>query len=438
MDLEAIDFLESALDHLARLMSARVEELGRESLPQPLAELTQEWPLARLGRLFDLSTEPDVRPLLAVLLALAPDLNPHLLDEAVFAGLKTVGEHPRIGGVRGRESRVFLPTAETFVFLCGPCTIADRFAALRVLEPSGRRPLFRLDPAPAGEPWTSARLIAGPALLERVTDVRRARAGAADFPAERIETTLDWKDLVLDEATVERVRELEAWVRHQPALDALDKARRLPMGHRALFFGPPGTGKSVTASLLGKHTGRDVYRIDLSLVVSRFIGETEKNLSRIFAQAEHQSWILFFDEADALFGKRTQVRDAHDRYANQEVSYLLQRVEAFEGLVILATNFRSNIDEAFQRRFQSFVHFPRPTVPQRELLWEKLLPKGMTMAPSVNLAALCRQHELTGANIANVIQFACLQALRREEKTLSLQDLETAIQREYQKEGKVG
>ena len=131
-------------------------------------------------------------------------------------------------------------------------------------------------------------------------------------------------------------------------------------GYRVLFHGPPGTGKSMTVRLLGKNSGRDVFRVDLSQVVSKYIGETEKNLSRIFDKAELRDWILFFDEADALFGKRTDIKDAHDRFANQEISFLLQRIEDFSGLVILATNLKSNLDEAFLRRFQSVVYFNVP------------------------------------------------------------------------------
>ena len=127
---------------------------------------------------------------------------------------------------------------------------------------------------------------------------------------------------------------------------------------RILFVGAPGTGKKTLASLIGEQLGTDVYRIDLSIVVSKYIGETEKNLELVFARAENKGWILFFDEADALFGKRTNVRDAHDRYANQEVAYLLQRIEKYNGIVILATSMKNNIDEAFTRRFQTIIRFP--------------------------------------------------------------------------------
>ena len=129
-------------------------------------------------------------------------------------------------------------------------------------------------------------------------------------------------------------------------------------GHLSLFVGAPGTGKTIAASMIGDASGKDVYRIDLSTVISKYIGETEKNVERIFNEAEHKNWILFFDEAAALFGKRTEVRDAHDRYANQELAYLLQKIENYKGLVIIAVKKKTNIDEAFTRRLQSIIHFP--------------------------------------------------------------------------------
>jgi SpoVK/Ycf46/Vps4 family AAA+-type ATPase len=173
-----------------------------------------------------------------------------------------------------------------------------------------------------------------------------------NFPAQRITTEMEWKDLVLNEQTLAQIEELHAWINHSSTLlYDWGMKRQFKLGYRVLFYGPPGTGKTLTASLLGKYTGKDVYKIDLSMVVSKFIGETEKNLSSLFTKAESKDWILFFDEADALFSKRTNVRDAHDKYAHQEVSYLLQRVENYDGLVILSSNLKSNIDDAFIRRF---------------------------------------------------------------------------------------
>ena len=204
-----------------------------------------------------------------------------------------------------------------------------------------------------------------------------------------------------------------------------------------MFYGSPGTGKTLTACLLGKHTGRDVYRIDLSMVVSKYIGETEKNLSLLFDKAANKDWILFFDEADAIFGKRTNVRDAHDKYANQEVSYLLQRIEGHPGLVILASNFKSNIDTAFTRRFQTIIEFQSPTPDERIKLWQNNLPAGIPLEEAVNLRDLSRRYDITGANIVNIIQYACLKTLENASEEIRLEYLLGGIKKEYLKEGKM-
>jgi SpoVK/Ycf46/Vps4 family AAA+-type ATPase len=173
------------------------------------------------------------------------------------------------------------------------------------------------------------------------------------------------------------------------------------------------------------------------MVVSKFIGETEKNLSNLFAVAETRDWILFFYEADALFGKRTNVRDAHDKYANQEVSYLLQRVETYKGMVILASNFRDNIDEAFIRRFQSIIYFSKPKEEERLKIWQNSFPEQIQFDASLSLEKAAEQYELTGANIVNIVQQVCLQALARAETTIGEEDLKKAIQKEFAKEEKM-
>ncbi|MGB5979407.1 MAG: ATP-binding protein, partial [Cyclobacteriaceae bacterium] len=212
--------------------------------------------------------------------------------------------------------------------------------------------------------------------------------------------------------------------------------RKLKPGYCALFYGPPGTGKSLTASLLGKRTGRDVYRIDLSKTISKYIGETEKNLAGIFDRAEHKDWILFFDEADALFGKRTNISDAHDRYANQEVSYLLQRREEYNGLVILASNLKSNLDEAFTRRFQAMIQFPMPQTAERLQLWEKGFSNKTVLESHEELQEIARSYELSGGSIINVIQHSSLMALRRGEHVIQTRDIMDGIKREYRKIGR--
>ena len=248
---------------------------------------------------------------------------------------------------------------------------------------------------------------------------------------------MNWDDVILPQQTKDEIDHIRTWLIHNNSLMEDNNLRRkLKPGYRALFYGPPGTGKTLTVSLLGKEFGKDVYRIDLSQVVSKYIGETEKNLEKVFSKAQHKDWILFFDEADALFGKRTNVSNAHDRFANQEVSYLLQRVEDFPGLLILASNFKSNLDKAFTRRFHAMVHFPMPAVAERLLIWQKSLPQNIPLANDVNLAALAQQYELSGAAILNIVHYAALKAMKLNTGCINNDDLLTGIRREYWKDEK--
>ena len=201
-----------------------------------------------------------------------------------------------------------------------------------------------------------------------------------------------------------------------------------------MFYGTPGTGKTLTASLLGKKNKLDVYRVDLSQVVSKYIGETEKNLGSIFDVAENKNWILFFDEAESLFSKRTAVSDSKDKYANQETAYLLQRVENYKGLIIMATNLKPNIDIAFSRRIQSMVYYAIPSPAQRKQLWEKAL-EGITKISAEELKQLANKYELSGGSIKNIIQYAWLIA-KEKNCEVNLQILLMGIRRELNKDGK--
>ena len=172
------------------------------------------------------------------------------------------------------------------------------------------------------------------------------------------------------------------------------------------------------------------------MVVSKYIGETEKNLAHVFDQAENRNWILFFDEADALFGKRTQTSSSNDRHANQEISYLLQRVEDFPGTVILATNFKANIDEAFARRFQSVVYFPMPDTDLRLRLWQNVFGGQCRLADDVDLRELAEKYPLAGGAILNVVRYGAIQAVRHPEQKVTAENLRKGIVREMRKEGK--
>jgi len=227
--------------------------------------------------------------------------------------------------------------------------------------------------------------------------------------------------LVIPDELHEQIGELKSWLKYNDQLmDKFGMRNKLRQGYRTLFYGPPGTGKTFTAQILGNDLQKEVYKIDLSMVVSKYIGETEKNLELLFARAEDKGWILFFDEADALFGKRTNVRDAHDKYANQEVSYLLQRIEDYNGLVILATNRINNIDDAFIRRFNSILKFPFPDAALRARIWRIFLPKDKLYREKpgpeikdVDIPEAVKKYELSGGSIMNVVHYAGIKAVER-------------------------
>lgn len=207
-------------------------------------------------------------------------------------------------------------------------------------------------------------------------------------------------------------------------------------GTAALFTGPSGTGKTMAAGILAGSLGLELYRVDLAGVVSKYIGETEKNLARVFAAAAATDAVLFFDEADALFGKRTEVRDAHDRYANVEVSYLLQRIEQHDGVVVLATNLRKNIDEAFLRRLQFVVEFPLPDRDHRRQIWQRMFPAAAPLDPALDLDLLADRFELSGGSIRNVAVEAAFAAAAGG-CPIGVDHVWTALRHEHLKLGRV-
>ncbi len=374
-------------------------------------------------------------------LSLVPHIKPHLLD--VFLSRNGTNSRPftEFGGRKGHSSPGFLPTGETALFLLAGDDLQKRLSFYYLFEADhffAGHNILRLEPTGGNEPELNGFLSLSREIIDLVTtgNIRKPLFGL-DFPAKKIETGLEWEDLVLDPYTMEQVLEIKTWIEFGDVLlNDLGLGSKIKPGYRSLFYGPPGTGKTLTASLLGKVTDRDVYRIDLSMVVSKYIGETEKNLEKIFRTAEHKNWILFFDEADALFGKRTNINDAHDRFANQEVSYLLQRVEDYAGVVILASNQRSNLDEAFTRRFQSIIHFPMPKQGDRFRLWKNAFSDRTTLEESVDLREIAARYELSGGAIMNVVRYATLMTLRKKSRVIALKDILEGIRKELQKEGR--
>jgi hypothetical protein len=297
-------------------------------------------------------------------------------------------------------------------------------------------------------------------------EIRRATESAADqarlagrmvteedlFAASRAQSTRDlgplaqyvapayqWTDLVLPPERMTQLHEIanQARFRHV-VLDDWGFGARLSLGKglSALFSGPPGTGKTMAAEVVARDLHLDLFKIDLSQIVSKYIGETEKNLGRVFSQAKAGNSILFFDEADALFGKRSEVKDAHDRYANIEIAYLLQEIDQYEGLCILATNLRQNLDPAFTRRLTFIVDFPFPDEESRRRIWKTIWPKQFPLSGDVDLAHIARQFRMAGGSVKNVALGAAFLAASEGAQEVSTRHLVQAARRELEKMGR--
>ena len=286
----------------------------------------------------------------------------------------------------------------------------------------------------------SSTLVGGPlTAADLMRGVRTQNAAGLERLARRIEPAVGWDDLVLAPAVTRALRELTARARHRHTVLTTWKMRRgggRGHGITALFGGDSGTGKTLSAEVIAADLGLDLYTVNLATVVDKYIGETEKNLERIFSEAGGVNAVLFFDEADAIFGKRAEVRDAHDRYANIESAYLLQRLETFDGLAILATNLRSNIDEAFTRRLDAIVDFPAPTPELRRRLWTQCLAAPLPVADDVDIDFCAESFELTGGNIRSASITAAYLAAAGE-RPVCMVDVVTAVEQEYRKLGRL-
>lgn len=432
--------LESALKDLKTLLSARLNNFTQEELGKVNSNGGMKWLEALSYHLPVDKILPEEG--IVLILALVPHIRPHFIDQVIQEVNPGGGEFPHLGGVRGKNHRGFLPTGETALFLLSGEDLEYRFKIQQMFSSKhwfSKKQVLQLTTNGREEPALSGQLLLDQEYVEKITLGKASKPTFnSQFPAALTTTKMEWDDLVLPAQTEMQIQEILIWLSHNKTLmKDLGMDRKLKPGYRALFHGPSGTGKTLTANLLGKYTSRDVYRVDLSTVVSKYIGETEKNLSNLFNRAENKDWVLFFDEADALFGKRTNVQNAHDRYANQEVAYLLQRVEEYQGLVVLASNFKSNIDEAFIRRFQSIIHFPMPKSNERLRLWQNAFPNKIEFSKEVNLKQFSQQYELNGADIMNIVQHVCLSALSKNNLMISNRDIIEGIQREFIKSGKI-
>ena len=374
-----------------------------------------------------------------ILLALTLEINPHLLD--VFLTKNTLYDMPfsEFGGLPSNGFNAFIPTIQTALFLLAGANKKKYITSLKLFDLTNK--LFKKDILDSSNIKNDISFIHNKLLLTKSSlsfllygkDINYEYG--ANFAASQLKTNYEWEDLVLSDYVMEHLKELDMWLDHGDTLLTdwgMDKF--IKKGYKALFYGSSGTGKTLTASLLGKRYNKPVYRVDLSQIVSKYIGETEKNLEKIFLSAEQKDWILFFDEADSLFGKRSGISSSNDKHANQETAYLLQRVEDCTNLVILASNLKDNFDDAFLRRFQSIIYFPVPDENDRLKLWQKGFSKKADLS-QLDLEYISHQYELSGANIMNIIRTASLMAINRGCNIIQDDDVITAIRREKYKEG---
>jgi hypothetical protein len=418
------------------LLPEKTESTEIEEIIAP--DLTEDHSVyAEFVKYYKLS--PDERIIL--MLALMPHVQPHLLDVFFWTNKNTGRGYTEFGGLKPSRHSGFLPTLETAFFLLAGVDLNRRFHLYALFEPDHvflAHNILQLDTAGNQESFSSSQLSLSEEYIDFFTtgNLRKPQF-SMEFPARRLSSGMEWSDLIVDEFTARQLDEIRIWLQYNQALyEDWGMGKKLKPGYKALFHGPPGTGKTLTASLLGKLYNLDVYRVDLSMVISKYIGETEKNLEKVFKKAENKNWILFFDEADALFGKRTNISDSHDKYANQEIAYLLTRLEDYSGLVILASNMYDNVDKALMRRLQSIIHFQKPQPKERFRIWNNSFSRECEPPKKEELERIAQQYELSGGSIMNVVQFASLMALSRNDKIITVESVLEGIKKELRKEGK--
>jgi hypothetical protein len=436
-----ITFIEEEINWFSEILDARLQqyfadqEFDISSIPPPAFH---EKPSHYQDFIAKYSMSVEERVILVM--SIIPHLNPQLFDR-FFIQNKSIGRSfSEFGGYETINFKGFIPTGETVCFVLAGKNLSKRIELIEKFKDNHffkKENILSLQQTGQLETFWSGKLtISDECLSLLMLGQAYDPEFSSNFPANKISTHLTLSDLVLNDQIMDEVDHMQTWMLHQQEIKSIDYLKkRFRKGYRALFYGPPGTGKTLTASLLGNIHKRSVYRIDLSQIVSKYIGETEKNLSRIFDIAENKDWILFFDEAESLFSKRTDVSDSKDKFANQETSYLLQRIEDFDGMIILATNLKPNIDRAFIRRFQSIIHFTLPMPKERELLWRKALA-SFNVSTKIDYSDLAKRFEVSGGAINNAVQFAWLNAKRYGQDSIHADNLIHGIMRELGKEGK--
>ncbi|MEO6241997.1 MAG: ATP-binding protein [Bacteroidia bacterium] len=371
---------------------------------------------------------------LVLALTLAVHLRPALFD--LFITDKKNHQASRL--YKSQNDISLLPTAETALYLIAGNDLAKRLKAHEIFDPEHL--FYKQSVIDLGETTKGQSIYEGVLSLSSsfrdlfITNKYRKPRFSPDFPAHLLTTKLEWDDMILAPLTREKLDEVQAFLEYAPIIAhdwGMNKHAR--EGCRILFFGESGTGKTLAASLLGKHLGKEVYRVDISAVTSKYVGETTKRLDSLFNMAESKGWIIFIDEGDALLGQRKSTEadtGSNSHYANQDVAFLLQRIENYDGVIVIATNLKNNIDQAFTRRFQAMVRFYTPDAEMLFEFWKKNLPAKCPIDPGIDLPLLIKRHPLTPASIMNVIFRVCVLTMKNKQDHITFQNLEKCIKDE--------
>lgn len=439
---ENVELINEDISLLKEIFMQRLSETEEESVLLKLKDIKDcSGPYATLCR----NLSDTERTLL--LFSLLPHFAPEILRELVAPvqhGLIITNAH--VGGYVKRTSQQFIPTLQTVLFACAGTDKTAQQLSYRELALEGtliKRQIVSLHTFEYSEPVISDKELIPDLAGEYVHFLLQGRQPRADFgknfPAKILVTEKTWDQLILTSGTKRNIDLLIDWVEHGQNFSK-DVKGFFTLGYPALFYGPPGTGKSLTAALIGKHCGLNVFRVDASKIVSKYIGETEKNLVSLFERMklendrESKKPILFFDEADVLFSKRTEVKDAKDKWANMETSVLLPLIEEYGGLVIVATNLEYNLDPAMDRRFQLKIKFPNLSYKERILVWERGLPPAYSY-PGPHSSSELARYKLSPASIINVLKGSCMQAHKRHSSIVTGKDMEYFISLEFGKSG---
>lgn len=373
-----------------------------------------------------------------IVIGLALYFKPRIFDPLLKAAKDYNYTETRLGGIIGTAQTPFVPTGETAIFLLTNGSVEERMLVLNCLNQEHwlfEKGILLFEYKEPGLPITFQPFSLSSDYMEIFSKGVATKPNySSQFPASLVKSNMEWSDLVVSKELIKEIRDIELWLEYEERLfGEMGLGRKIKEGYKVVFYGPSGTGKTLVAGLIGKKYHRDVYRIDLSQLSSKYIGETEKNIDNLFKQARNKNWILFFDEGESLFGKRSQSGQSNERYGNQQVGFLLQRMEDHPGVVILATNLKSSIDEAFLRRFQKMIYFEAPDFEYRLDLWKKALEDTLPLADDVDLRLISKEHKLVGGQIVNIVKQIILRELGAQSGIIRLKTLEEAIAEELRK-----